>query len=509
MIKNIFLISIILFVNCISHAQQALQSFSKYTINPNTLTWEITDSAQFYFSNNRYKALQATAQLDSLSYFVDSAIQYIVPPLQYINKTENTFDANNRIMSRATYDKSNTIWYWKKLNKIEYAYDANGNKTLQKMFNGATVTQNIFFDIDKYAWLYNSNNLPTAITYAKFNYSNSNWETKDSSNFSYGSNNLYTSSDYHDFGTGLTYTAENIQVYYTASACSTTYRFNSIGDSLSKYSVTSLGTDKDSIAYATYLNPNNWLLTQNVKNTYYPGTKLAYNKSFGNSFGITEYYTTDFAGTPTDYTRPVYYTYEQPNIQLKKVYTAYYNITKPLPVEIKTVNYNQAGTAIYSIVTDSLFYDSNDQLILKKSKGGEIGGYQIASKVVYTYTSDKQLLKEALTYYDSTAQAYINKWSAYTYNYYYSNMPNAISEESISKLNISPNPVQTLLSVSDNYFTKNTQLQVYDALGKTMPCNYTMQNNSATIDVKALQPGIYFLQVVNESKKQVAQFIKE
>jgi Secretion system C-terminal sorting domain len=497
-------------------AQQVLQSASKYNFDAASGSMQIADSAQYSFSGNRYRPLKNSIMLDSMSYIADSVIQLVVPQFQYVNKIENTFNAQNKILSRAYYDKSNLNWFWKKLNKVEYNYDTAGNKIRQTNFNGSTVTQNDFFVIDQFDWEFNIDKLTTMTKYSKYNYAASSWETFDSSSFYYTFANLQQGSEYHNFGSGLVYTAQ----YATSSVLgfwSSTVRLSiPTLDSTSKTTTNFLGVDEDSITSSTFISAGNWYHSGAVRSKYYPGTKNAFSRYFYTGSGafsiIQEKYETEFAGIyPNyDYTRPIYFLEDHPGQYKRETTTTYYNATAPLAAEVKTVIWNQAGTAVYATNTDSLFYDVNNNLILRKGFSDVVGGYDIYNKVDYEYTADNQLKKETLRFYDTTAGAYVQKWSAYTYNYYYGGaQPNAITNAHSSDIKIYPNPATDKIVIECAGINATTDIEIYDALGCKMPLRATvLQEGSATINLAKLSCGTYFVQFISGGIIHCKQIVK-
>jgi hypothetical protein len=497
-------------------AQQVLQSISKYNFDAATMSMQIADSAQYFFSGNRYRPLTSSNALDSLSYYGDSVVQLIVPQFQYVNKTENTFDAQNKIMARAYYNKGNPNWFWKKLSKQEYAYDTAGNKIMQTNFNGSTVTQNDFFVIDQYDWAFNTDRLNTLTKYSKYNYANSAWETQDSSSFYYTFTNLQQGSEYHNFGSGLVYTAQ-----YATSAMpgiwESTVRLSIPNlDSTSKTTTNFLGVDEDSITSATYISAGNWYHSGAVRSKYYPSTKTAFSRYFYAGSGafstIQEKYETEFAGVyPNyDYARPVSFVEDHPGQYKRETTTKYYNTTLPLPSEITTVVWNQAGTAIYATNIDSFYYDANNNLILRKGFSDVVNGYDIYTKTVYTYTSDNQILKEELSFYDTTANNYIKKWSAYTYNYYYGGaQPNSIGKDFVLGISVYPNPTHAEVRLEHSGINSKTEIDIYDVVGNKMqltPC--IKKEGSAIINLAKLSAGSYFIRFICDGIMYSKQIIK-
>jgi cyanophycinase-like exopeptidase len=63
------------------------------------------------------------------------------------------------------------------------------------------------------------------------------------------------------------------------------------------------------------------------------------------------------------------------------------------------------------------------------------------------------------------------------------------------QINIYPNPVKNILHIQHN-FQENTNVYVYDYMGKIVFCT-----NNKTIDITALQSGIYFVQIENQTLK--------
>ncbi|MFM2305808.1 MAG: hypothetical protein RLZZ367_477 [Bacteroidota bacterium] len=83
-----------------------------------------------------------------------------------------------------------------------------------------------------------------------------------------------------------------------------------------------------------------------------------------------------------------------------------------------------------------------------------------------------------------------------------------INVESDYALQLFPNPAGNTLSGKVAGYTGNTILQVTSATGQLLLQNTTTQPNFA-IDISALPPGLYFLQLTNGSQRVVKRFVKQ
>jgi len=75
-------------------------------------------------------------------------------------------------------------------------------------------------------------------------------------------------------------------------------------------------------------------------------------------------------------------------------------------------------------------------------------------------------------------------------------------------LTISPNPAQALLTVHGLNPSGHTMLSVKDAIGRNVLATKVTAQSEYTLDIHALPPGTYFLQIMDGKKQQTRAFQK-
>lgn len=78
-----------------------------------------------------------------------------------------------------------------------------------------------------------------------------------------------------------------------------------------------------------------------------------------------------------------------------------------------------------------------------------------------------------------------------------------------SVLNIYPNPVSNVLTISGEQIFTNTSLKLIDVTGQVVLQNENITGNKFAIDVSALVPGIYFLELTNGEQRLCKKLIKQ
>ncbi|MCB0402653.1 MAG: T9SS type A sorting domain-containing protein [Flavobacteriales bacterium] len=83
---------------------------------------------------------------------------------------------------------------------------------------------------------------------------------------------------------------------------------------------------------------------------------------------------------------------------------------------------------------------------------------------------------------------------------------NSIDEYSLDEFNLFPNPSNGLINVKTNN-ASDYQLTVFDAMGRTVYHEPNMNSGTANIDLSHCRKGIYLVQVLGESGRQVRRLV--
>ncbi len=78
-----------------------------------------------------------------------------------------------------------------------------------------------------------------------------------------------------------------------------------------------------------------------------------------------------------------------------------------------------------------------------------------------------------------------------------------------STLEVYPNPVSDVLTISNVNIEGNALISVYDAQGKVVFRNDVTNNNNYTIDMSALEAGVYMVEVTSETTSEKVRVIKQ
>jgi hypothetical protein len=518
-------------------AQLQLAARSKYEFN-NPAVPLLTDSTLFYFSGNHYQPFISRLQTDWDSVKADSIVQ--TEKLNnsfYVYKIEKEFNAIHQMTMRGDLRRSGNTSPWIKQTKFTYAYDTNGNNVYQTIYKGGGNNNNIWNPDDRLIRSYedllpNSTTdglRPTYWNSATYNFATSSWDTKDSAVYGYIPNfDIVYGTQFRDNGNGLEF--KNELTGFCAPPYSVTINysnrvdFSTIGaDSFLKTEIYYIGPYKDSIVEFEYDdNDSIWRIQGANYYEFYPNTlkfhtwrNYVFSLNTPTNLIYAQGNSTEFKiiGNTVDYRYPEHSIDGYGMYKVEKWITYRFPFLQPIPITIVTHNFD-ALENIYSITTDSLFYDANDKLILIKSNREIVNSNSFASKIDYTYTIDGQLKTEALTHFDTTANAYVYKWDAYLYTFYYSAQPNAVADISRNgdDIIVFPNPAKNILQIQFLPKNKDAIFTIYDMMGKTiMQCANIeiLQNNVAKISIQHLQSGIYLLEIKTPTEKNVVPFTKE
>lgn len=84
--------------------------------------------------------------------------------------------------------------------------------------------------------------------------------------------------------------------------------------------------------------------------------------------------------------------------------------------------------------------------------------------------------------------------------------PLSVGENLLSNVSIYPNPVVNELTINSSIDLENSVVAIFDIQGKKV---YNSYFNSNTINVSALESGVYFLRIIQNNKKVNLKFIKK
>lgn len=100
---------------------------------------------------------------------------------EYKFKYENTYDDSGNLIGKAQYRWGTNNWTgWR---KNEWAYDVNGNLTMEASYED--LIDNIWIGWSKYEYMYDSNGNLTTKTWSSWHYGINNWLYRDKSEFEY------------------------------------------------------------------------------------------------------------------------------------------------------------------------------------------------------------------------------------------------------------------------------------------------------------------------------------
>jgi Secretion system C-terminal sorting domain len=537
--KNYKLAFMLLTLCCISsqmYSQAPLIARSKYEYN-NANIATLADSTLFYFSGNHYQPFISRLQTDWDSIRADSIVQTEkLGGSFYLYKIDKEFNANHQMIMRGDFSRTSNAGAWIKETKFINGYDTVGNIVDQTLYTGSGSFFNVWNPKNRTKKSF-ENILPASSTdglrptyyrRADYNFTTTNWDTKDSSTYGYNAPyNITYGTQYRDNGNGLVYT--NFLTGTCAPPYTLTTNYNNRvnlslnSDSFLKTEIYFMGIDKDSIVEYEYDNTDSiWRIQRANYYEFYPGALKTYtwrNYVFSLNTPTNLIYAqgnfTEF-GTilgAIDYRYPTHRIDGDGAYKLENWITYRYPYTKPIPIQIITNGFDAFGNVSY-IKTDSFFYDGTDKIILIKTKTASVNSYIYYTKTDFAYTSDGQLQTEKMSYYDSTANAYVFKSGAYIYTFYYGNQANTIHDENTlaSDINVYPNPTKHTLQIHSNVIDDNTTFIIYDMMGKQMmQCKRKNSGGKQEeiIDMHHLPSGIFMLEIIGNHTKNTVVFIKE
>lgn len=75
---------------------------------------------------------------------------------------------------------------------------------------------------------------------------------------------------------------------------------------------------------------------------------------------------------------------------------------------------------------------------------------------------------------------------------------------------ISPNPAKDIITIQSTLESNITcKLNVYDSTGQIVINDRIKPDNKISLDISFLNPGVYYIELINKSKKHIASFIKQ
>jgi hypothetical protein len=529
-IKLHLLLLNLLYLPLANFAQPHLQARSQYTFYNNIATLE--DSTLFYFSSNNYQPFISRMQTDWDSLRADSIVQINAPINQHLLKFEKQFNTKHEVTLLADYDRVNSGYPWKKNHKREMDYDSVGNNILLFNYNGSGTFLNVWNPStrtikDYYSLLQMSpgyQKWPVYLNNADYDFATSSWHSTDSNEYHYN-NNLVGGDEYHDFGTGMAHVNHLFGIFPLQTGIVSNYKSHvnastSAYDSTYKSEIYYLGPDEDSVVDYAYINSSNtWQVQSANYHHYYPGTfksyswrNYVYSLSSANHLVFSQGNFTDFysIGATTFYNSPAYFRNYYPNYNFEKTFTyqsPFTNLSKPIKIVENKLDNTGNVTAT---TTDSLFYDANNLLVADRTTSSLSN---MKTCIVYEYTSDGQLQKESLLYFDTITAAYVLMNYSYVYNFYYGNNPNSLSENAtkLNSLSVYPNPAQDEVHICNYYSDAETDYELFDIFGnklKQMRQNSLVKNAIMVMDIHDLSAGLYLLIAKNNQYKQIVRILK-
>lgn len=377
---------------------------------------------------------------------LDSLIYYFYTFGNYTNVEAETYKYDNY----KVIEKILKSWYsvseaWGINNKTEYNYNSS-DELVEEIEYEWIGGSNPYKNTYKYDYVYSNGNIIESYTYA-WNSSSSQWLYSRKTEYSYNSSNEIINTN--------------------------TYLYNN-------------STNQWGISFKEDYSYSNGNLTSIIRSNFYNNQwvnnmKKEYNyDSSGNQIESIDYLwdttTSQWTNTSNLY-------------KFSKTYLANNDIDN-----IIISKWNETNSTWSNLYKNDFTYDvnySNNELIIPISLYDDF--YNFNHKLNYVerfdFTINSTWLKMTQT------------------DFFYSSQIVSVSDEpKVLSIKIFPNPTTNYLEIYFPYQNEQTIVEIFDQTGRTIIS--TILKEDKKIDVKILNPGIYFYNIINSDGKYSGKFIK-